>query len=131
MKMQCQRVECVHVSSDCASFAVIMVMVWQCSDAHPGHGLWCAMMGTGGHRAPRAAGSARRPQGEAAPDRKTTSQGLQSQCSNPLPAGRGPKQEHEKGWGVGCKDGGRSEQTGCKYVCIRYKTEYLYIAGES
>lgn len=57
-----------------------------------GHGLSCAVTGRGGHRAPQAAGSARRPRGEAAPDRKTTSQSLRLRCSNPLPVqdrGRG------------------------------------------
>lgn len=53
------------------------------SGSYPGHGLWCAATGTGGYRAPRAAGSARRPLGEAAPDRKTTSLSLLSERSNP------------------------------------------------
>lgn len=80
------------------------------SGSYPGHGLWCAVMGRGGHRAPRAAGSARRPRGEAAPDRKTTSQSLQSECSNPPPAARRPQQD--RGWGG--RVGRRAGEAGCQ-----------------
>lgn len=65
--------------------------------SYPGHVLWCAAMGGRGHRALQAAESARRPQGEVAPDRTTTSQSLQSECSNPLPVA--PRPDGENGCG--------------------------------
>lgn len=65
--------------------------VWHKS--YPGHVLWCAAAGGRGHRARQAAESARRPQGEVAPDRTTTSPSLQSERSNPLPVAPGPHRE--------------------------------------
>lgn len=79
--------------------------VWH--ESHPGHVLWCAVMGGRGRRALQAAESARRPQGEVAPDRTTTSQSLQSECSNPLPVA--PRPDWENGYG-----GPRTDDPGCQ-----------------
>lgn len=65
------------------------------------HGLCCAAMGRGGRRAPQAAGSARLPRGEAAPVRKTTSQILQSERSDPPLSAQRSNEERESGWGGG------------------------------
>lgn len=74
--------------------------------SYPGHVLWCAAAGGRGHRALQAAESARRPQGEVAPDRTTTSQSLQSERSNPLPVAPGPH------WENGCGGPRRGEPGG-------------------
>lgn len=78
-----------------------------CGTSYPGHVLWCAVTGGRGHRALQAAESARRPQGEVAPDRTTTSQSLQSERSNPLPVAPRPGGENAGG-------GMRTEDPGCQ-----------------
>lgn len=96
------------------TFAQYRTLSWPWS--YPGHGLWCAVTGRGGYRAPRAAGSARRPLGEAAPDRKTTSLSLLSECSNPPLAVRRPKQY--RGWGG--RAGGKVGEAGCQISWVHH-----------
>lgn len=65
-------------------------------------------MWRGGHRAPQAAGSARRPPGEAAPDRNPTFVSLQSERHDPPTV----EQKTNEGRGWGGEEGGAAGDVG-------------------